>query len=118
MIDRDFPWPNDFDFKPASSGPGFALAPGDISIDVGKAGPMAIIAKHFPGERRACLGKDCVLQILHLLLLPRTGFNEGTGPGKPEWAGTDKENNWRSPPALAGMDEKSPAGAKPPRPGN
>ena len=80
MIDRDFPWPNDFDFKPASSGPGFALAPGDISIDIGKARPMAKIAKHFPGKRGACLGKDCVLQILHLLLLPRTGFNEGTGP--------------------------------------
>src|SRR6478672_1651067 len=80
MIYRCFPRTDDFNFKPASRLPGFSLAPADFSIDVRKAWPKAIIAKHVPGKRGAGLGKDCVLQILHLLLLPRTrNSNEEDG---------------------------------------
>jgi hypothetical protein len=53
VINRGLFWPDDFNFKPATGGPWFAFAPGNVSVDVGKAGPKAMVAKYFPGKRGA-----------------------------------------------------------------
>ena len=71
MIDSGFLRTDDFDFKSASWLPGLPLAPANVSIDIGKSWPKAIVAKYLPCQGWACLGKGGVLQILHLLLLPR-----------------------------------------------
>ena len=114
VINRDFFGPDNFDLKPASCGPGLAFAPMDVPIDVGKAGPMAIVAKHFPGERGACLGKDCVLQILHLFLATSYRIQRRDGNHRPECAGKNtREQLAHFSRALPGRRRNPAVGQKP-----
>src|SRR6478672_8210552 len=110
VINRDFFGADDFDLKPASCGPGFAFAPADVSIDIGKAGPKAVVAKHLPGKRGACLGKDCVLQILHLFLATSYWIRRRDGNQGLDGQGTTQEEQLaHSSRRPAGTDEGTPA---------
>jgi len=119
VINRSFSGADDFNFKPASGGPGFAFAPANVSIDVGKAVPKAIVAKHFPGKRGAGLGKDCVFQILHCFLT--TSYRIETkdwDPGTDQAGQNEQKQPAQSSRRFAGTDKRGTLpGAKTPHTG-
>jgi len=120
VINRGFGGADDFDFKPATGGPGFTFAPANVSVDIRKAGPKAIVAKHLPGKRRAGLGKDCVLQMLHLFFTTSYRIQtKGRGPGERHRQGeTIRSKPAQSSRQLAGTDKRGTLpGAKTPTQG-